>query len=64
MAADSFAEMRARRRAGMAMLAITPMMATTISSSMSVNPLCRTRTSIGMNPAYTEASRCYGGNVP
>ena len=38
--ADSFAETRARRRLGIAMAAMMPMIATTISSSMSVKPFC------------------------
>src|ERR1044071_4862949 len=63
MAADSLAEMRARRRAGAAMAAMTPMIATTMSSSMSVNPFSRTHTSLD-GQAYTEAPRCYGGKVP
>src|SRR5437773_5006728 len=38
MAADSLAETRARRRLGIAMAAMIPMMATTIRSSMRVKP--------------------------
>src|SRR5262249_42315485 len=38
IAAASFAETRARRRLGMAMAAMMPMIATTISSSISVKP--------------------------
>ena len=38
--ADSFAETRARRRLGIAMAAMMPMIATTISSSISVKPFC------------------------
>ncbi len=39
MADASFPAMRARSRPGMAMAAMMPMMATTISSSMRVKPL-------------------------
>jgi hypothetical protein len=38
IAAASFAETRARSRLGMAMAAMIPMMATTINSSINVNP--------------------------
>src|SRR4029079_3318524 len=41
MTAASFAEALARSRLGMAMAAMIPMMATTISSSISVNPFSR-----------------------
>src|SRR6266545_1522500 len=41
MTAASFAETRARSRLGMAMAAMIPMMATTIRSSMRVNPFSR-----------------------
>ena len=36
----SFPAIRARRRPGTAMAAMMPMIATTISSSISVNPFC------------------------
>src|SRR5512140_3861082 len=38
--ADSFAEMRARSRLGIAIAAMMPMIATTISSSIRVKPFC------------------------
>jgi hypothetical protein len=38
MANDSLPDMRARSRPGIAMAAMMPMIATTISSSMSVKP--------------------------
>jgi hypothetical protein len=38
--ADSFAEMRARSKLGIAMAAMMPMIATTISSSIRVKPFC------------------------
>ena len=38
--ADSFAETRARSKLGIAMAAMMPMIATTISSSMRVKPFC------------------------
>ena len=41
MAAASFAETRARSRLGMAIAAMMPMIATTISSSISVKPRSR-----------------------
>src|SRR3954471_6947630 len=40
MAPASLAETRARRRLGIAMAAMMPMIATTISNSISVNPFC------------------------
>ena len=40
MADASFPDRRARRRPGTAMAAMIPMMATTMSSSMRVNPSC------------------------
>jgi hypothetical protein len=38
--ADSFAETRARSKLGIAMAAMMPMIATTISSSIRVKPFC------------------------
>ena len=38
--ADSFAETRARSRLGIAIAAMMPMIATTISSSIRVKPFC------------------------
>src|SRR5262245_45046398 len=40
MVADSLADTRARSKLGIAIAAIMPMIATTIKSSMSVNPFC------------------------
>ncbi len=40
MVADSLADTRARRRLGIAIAAMMPMIATTISSSIRVKPFC------------------------
>src|SRR6266851_865061 len=55
MTAASFAETRARSRLGMAIAAMIPMMATTIKSSMRVNPF--SRITLPMSPLVVASTK-------